>query len=424
MTTNGRGFAQMPYSGVHRFVAHVTDNPLLELMRLLAEAAGLEHSLMIAYLFAMFSIKDRYKRVRGRVDPHLFMEHRIGGISEERASYVHNYLDVCVEEMQHLSLANGLLGELGAAPNLNPHQFPLPADIYPFELNLESLNRKVVAKYLWIEADDTALDPRAHEGHPEEIAFITAVRNELDLGGVGTAPGVPNHVGSVYRRILECLQRSASIGLLPDRFQYQVWFDRLHALQSQGEIAHYNFFKEQFTGVAFNGDETLWADPRSAYYPANMLVRGTAFDGYPDTIADPSARRVALLANMHYWILLMLLDAGYRSQDRFIRYKAIDGMTQCLWHLGMYLAHQWGVGLPFDQLGRNYGIGRDRDLALQIVRQYVQEARTHMEALSEDNLLPPGYNKAVLQKLYDALPTAGPELPSGVGWTAYLPVLE
>ena len=61
---------------------------------------------------------------------------------------------------------------------------------------------------------------------------------------------------------------------------------------------------------------------------------------------------VAMLANMHYWLLLMLLDASYRDQDRAPRYKAIDGMTECLWHLGLELAARWDVGLPFDQLGR------------------------------------------------------------------------
>jgi hypothetical protein len=416
MMPNTRGFAQAPYIGVHRFVAHVTDNPLLELMRLVAEAAGLEHSLMIAYLFAMFSIKDRYEHVRGRVGPNLFMEHRMGGIPEERTDYHHNYLDVCIEEMQHLSLANGLLGELGAAPNLNPHQFPLPADIYPFELKFESLSKRVVANYLWIEADDTALDPHAHAGNEPELRFIRAVLQELGVGSV------PNHVGSVYRRILDCFQKSAK--MLPDGFQYQLWLDRLHALQGQGEIAHYNFFKEQFTGVAFGSDETIWNDPRSADYPADELFHGTAFDGYQDTIPDLSARRVALLANMHYWILLILLDAGYRSQDRFIRYKAIDGMTQCLWHLGMHLARRWKVGLPFDRVGRNYGIGRDRDMTLQIARLYVQEAQTQMGELSNDQLLPPGYNQGTLEKLHDALPATGPTLPSGVGWTAYVPVLE
>jgi hypothetical protein len=75
-------------------------------------------------------------------------------------------------------------------------------------------------------------------------------------------------------------------------------------------------------------------------------------------------------------------------------------------------------------VGRNYGIGRDRDMTLQIARLYVQEAQTQMGELSNDQLLPPGYNQGTLEKLHDALPATGPTLPSGVGWTAYVPVLE
>jgi Ferritin-like len=97
------------YRGYHRFARRAeTSNPYLELIRVLSEAAALEHSLMVAYLFAMFSIKDRYSPVRGDVTLSLFMEHRIGGQPEDPvADADHSWLAVCTEEMQHLSLANG-----------------------------------------------------------------------------------------------------------------------------------------------------------------------------------------------------------------------------------------------------------------------------------------------------------------------------
>jgi hypothetical protein len=396
------------YPGTHRFTSdRETADPYLELLRLLAEAAGIEHSLMLAYLFAMFSIKDQYSDVRGHIKLSLFMDHRTSGQpSVSGQDDDHTYLELCTQEMQHLSLVNGLLGELGAAPNLMPHQFPLPADIYPFDIDLESLSRRVVAKYLWIEADNVALDPAQHEGHEEEKKFIREVL--CLLPEVGERPA---HVGSIYRRILERFKESWEKGLLPDDFPYGAWHDRLRALQFQGEITHYMFFKSQFTGEAFGGNASIWRD--GPKFPANHLFRGTAFPDYPDTIVDQHARAVAKLSNLHYWILLMLLDASYRAQDRGFRYKAIDGMTQCLWHLGLALARQWGVGMPFDQLGRNYAVGRDRKLSLHIIRRYSMEAIRVMNDLDGDGLLPPEYDRTVLPRLkrsiesggdYDAIP--------------------
>jgi hypothetical protein len=390
------------YPGAHRFTAHrETENPYLELLRMLAEAAGIEHSLMIAYLFAMFSIKEQYSKVRGDVTLHLFMEHRTAGrptVDDPKDD--HDYLELCTEEMQHLRLVNGLLGELGAAPNLMAHQFPLPADLYPFPLDLECLSRNLVAKYLWIEADNVALDPAAHVDNCQEERFIREV-----LGVLSQPPNLPVHVGSIYRRILARFEEASEQRLLPNGFPYSVWHDRLRALQFQGEIAHFNFFRDQFTGEAFGGDASIWQP--GPKFPANVLFRGTAFRDYPDTIPCEEARRVAWFANLHYWILLMSLDAGYREQDRAPRYKAVDCMTQCLWHLGLTLAERWRVGMPFDQLGRNYGVGRDRKLCLHIVRQYATEALGVMNYLDLSNLLPERYDRAMLPQLIRSIESQG-----------------
>jgi hypothetical protein len=389
------------YPGMHRFVRErETADPYLELLRLLSEAAGIEHSLMLAYLFAMFSIKEQYHRVRGDLTLSLFMDHRTSGqptIPSQQSD--HSYLELCTQEMQHLGLVNALLGELGSAPNLMPHQFPLPADIYPFEIDLESLSRSVVAKYLWIEADNVALDPAQHQGHKDELTFIEAVLALLPV------KDRPTHVGSIYRRILHRFKEARDKKLMPADFPYNAWHDRLRALQFQGEITHYMFFKGQFTGKAFGSDASVW-EP-GPQYPANRLIRGTAFPDYPDTIRNGEAREVAKLANLHYWILLMLLDVSYRAQDRGPRYKAIDSMTQCLWHLGLWLARRWGVGLPFDQLGRNYGVGRDRSLSLHIIRRYATDAIGLMGDLDERGLLPDKYDRSVLQRLKRSIEPKG-----------------
>ena len=54
-------------------------DPYLELVHLLTEGAALEHALMIAYLYGLFSIKDRYAAVRGDLSTRSYLEHSPAG---------------------------------------------------------------------------------------------------------------------------------------------------------------------------------------------------------------------------------------------------------------------------------------------------------------------------------------------------------
>ena len=96
-------------------------------MRLLQEAAGLEHLLMVQYLYAAFSIKEEYVGVRGSMGAQYYVDN------------VHTDLfGVAIEEMQHLDMVNTFLVNLGAAPNLIAQEFPFVCDIYPFALELKT----------------------------------------------------------------------------------------------------------------------------------------------------------------------------------------------------------------------------------------------------------------------------------------------
>ena len=116
----------------------------LELIRLLKEATEIEHSLLVQYLYATFSIKsDRYPRLVGRGD-------RMPGKSRD-------LLGVAIEEMDHLDTVNRFLVELGSAPNLERQDFPYEHTIYPFPLNLEPLSLQSLAKYIYVEASKPRL---------------------------------------------------------------------------------------------------------------------------------------------------------------------------------------------------------------------------------------------------------------------------
>ena len=375
------------------------NDPYLELLRLLTEAAVLEHSLMVSYLYAMFSIKDDYAKVRGNVNGRSFLKHDMSGQGEELEHEFHSFLDVALEEMQHLGLVNALLGELGAAPNLTPHGFPLSADIYPFPLEPAWLSREVAARYMWIEADDHALDPGWKHSHKQR-RLIVEVRRILGIG-----PDVPAHLGSVYGTIVDyaLIVAHEPPAFLPPTFPWGKWIDRLTAIRYQGEMAHFNFFSDVFSGLAFGGDEKIWDDAGATAFPTRPLLRGTAYRGRPDTLCEP-ARSIAWLANLHYWIVLMLLDVTYRGLDRRMRYKAIDSMTQALWWLGLDLAAR-NAGMPFDPLGPTYAMGRDAQASIAIVRRYAREAERFARALAAQGNLPAGYDLRVFAPLLAGLGT-------------------
>ena len=128
-------------------------DPYLELVHLLTQAAGLEHSLMASYLYAAFSLKPQYAKIRGDVSDELFGLHRLDGGLDSDLEQHHTLLAVAVEEMQHLGSVNEFLTVLGAAPVLTPHAFPMSADIYRFSIDLPSLTQPVAATFLWVEAE-------------------------------------------------------------------------------------------------------------------------------------------------------------------------------------------------------------------------------------------------------------------------------
>jgi hypothetical protein len=384
------------------------EDPYLELVHLLTEAAALEHALMIAYLYGLFSIKDRYAAVRGDLSTRSYLEHSPAGRGGVTVlEHKDTFLDVALEEMQHLSLVNRFLADLGAAPNFAPHEFPFTSDLYPFDIELRALDQYVAATYLWIEADASALS--LHPPDPagaESKAFIKHVRAVLKKGSRRYAE-MPideeqvNHVGSLYHRIVEYTQHVAAKppGFLSAEFPWGEWEAKMNWIMFQGELTHYRFFRSVFTGEAFGSDESIWK--AGARFPAHHFKMQTAYTARPHSIRDEKVRRVAWLADLHYWIILSLLDLAYRAKGftplfgaakLAFQYRAIDNMTMGLWVLGGHLADVYGTGVPFDSIGPNYDLGRSHEHSVYIVQRLIAEAQRCAEVLDKDHLLPKAFD--------------------------------
>src|SRR5262245_27697615 len=94
------------------------------LIYMLCEAAELEHGIMIQYLFAAFSLKQRE-------DEGLTSE-ELETVTRWRRVVSH----VAAEEMLHLALVHNVLSAIGASPHFARPNLPAPARHYPAGVNL------------------------------------------------------------------------------------------------------------------------------------------------------------------------------------------------------------------------------------------------------------------------------------------------
>jgi len=326
-------------------------DPYIELLRLLHQAAEIEHALMIQYLYATFSIKPAYAAVAGSGAPSAT-----------------DLLGVAVQEMQHLGKVNQLLVTLGAAPTLIREDFPYEPDIYPFRFNLEPLSRASVAKYTWTEAPAGATDIR-NARTAGERAFCRDLERALGPGSR------PNYIGTLYDTVIaraEELIATQDAGL-PN---LKPWVGELHRIKDEGEVGHYRFFKSVFLGThkGFGTGRNVWdrsqTDP---LYPAYRLpVNPTAYLGHDHQMREPQVRDLAWLGDLHYWILLTLLSLGYStgSQEHIALAKA--HMMGAFWSLARKLA-SLGAGMPFDPLALGCAPGVSRESNTRLLSRLLDE---------------------------------------------------
>ena len=327
-------------------------DPYIELLRLLRDATEIEQALLLQYLYAAFSVKPQYEKLVGYGDPN-----------------ANTLLGVAIQEMQHLSVVNGFLVALGGAPNLLVQEFPFDPDIYPFTFNLEPLSRPALAKYVFAEAMPGVLDWE-EEPKGSDVAFVNAVWSLL-------GPGARvNHLGSLYMQIIMVTQELETAGIsgLP---ALTPWIAKLEAVMKQGEVDHYQFFRSVFMGVheAFKGQPDIWGlSPLNSAYPVMPIeTNPSAYVGHPHQIRNPTALSIAWLGNLHYWIVLCLLDLYFRKNSATMLTLAEIHMQGPLWSIGRHLP-TLGVGLPFDPLGTGYAPGRDSVWNGQFVSHLLGEA--------------------------------------------------
>ena len=351
----------------------------VELIRLLREASEVEHALMAQYLYGAFSLKPAYASIAGYGSPNS-----------------NDLLGVAIQEMQHLGQVNALLMALDASPHLIRQDFPYQPDIYPFEFNLEPLTQASLAKYVYTEAPVNGLK-RSKVSSPSDHQFL----DQLDrvLGGSTR----PNHVGSLYDRIIQTLQEY--ISTTPKRSaEMKPWLAKLEEIKREGEDNHFLFFKSLFLGTheGFKGHKNIWSlAPNDPAYPSLPLaINPSAFVGHPNQIKDPLALSLAWLGNLHYWTILLLTDAAYSDADHTYIDLAKQQMMGPFLSLARHLP-TLGVGMPCEPLSTGYAPCRTTAARLRFVSSMVGESNQLAQQLKDR--LPADYPLAVGEAMMSTL---------------------
>jgi hypothetical protein len=128
-------------------------------------AAEIEHSLMVQYLFAAYSLGGTAAAIRHEREVRQWQE-RILGIAQE--------------EMGHLLTVQNVLILLGAPLSFDRQDYPWDSEFYPFTFHLRRLTLGSLAAYVCAESP-----PNWRSADREEIRAAATIANHAEVNGVG-----------------------------------------------------------------------------------------------------------------------------------------------------------------------------------------------------------------------------------------------
>src|SRR6476661_11200275 len=295
----------------------------------LGKAAELEHLIMLQYLFAAFSLKQRVSE----------------GITAEQLEAIQGWrktlFSISEQEMLHLALVQNLLTAVGAAPRLTRPNFPMPAYSYPAGVRIELLpfGEAALRHFAFLERPDgmdvedaeafAAIEQAVALPHDEEDEIVPHLQ-EFDT------------IGQLYRSIQAGLEYLAG-KLGPERLfigpvdaqateQHFRWEElvavtdvasaqrAIDTIVEQGEGARGEWRDAYFGRLLGILDEYLaikLADP--SFEPTRPVVAANVRQqatGVPmPLITDPGTTRCMDLLNVVYEVLLQLLSRYFAHTD-------------------------------------------------------------------------------------------------------------
>jgi len=295
----------------------------------LGKAAELEHLIMLQYLFAAFSLKQRVSE----------------GITAEQLEAIQGWrktlLSIGEQEMLHLALVQNLLTAVGAAPRLARPNFPMPAYAYPAGVRIELLpfGEAALRHFAFLERPE-GMDVADAEGFEAIEQAVALPHDETDE----IVPHLEEFdtIGQLYRSIragLEDLQDRlgaerlfigpANAQATAEHFRWDELVavtdlasarQAIDTIVEQGEGALGEWRNAHFGRLLAVLDEYLalkTADP--GFEPARPVVaanvRPQATGVAMPLITDPGTTRTMDLLNVVYEVLLQLLSRYFAHTD-------------------------------------------------------------------------------------------------------------
>jgi hypothetical protein len=284
-----------------------------DLVALLGAAAEVEHSLMVQYLFAAFSLKQS-------------TDEQLTDTQMIRVSHWEKLiLAVARQEMEHLGLVANLLTAVGAAPRLTRPAFPYPTSLYGHEMELTRFSQATVERFVCFEQPAVGGDPRlcppvpgpTVPGPTSVVALYEAIRSgfqtlaaqpeplflvggEHQLGGKALGTDFPRvgAMGGGYDVFMSTVVDLPSALEVIDRI-----IEQGEAAEVGGDEGHF----AAFTRVLKEDTALRRADP--SFEPARPVVPNpTTEPGRgASSLTDPVARAVAGLFDASYRTMLRVL---------------------------------------------------------------------------------------------------------------------
>jgi hypothetical protein len=183
------------------------------LIMLLHIGAELEHSLMVQYLYAAYSLNDQTGSARQR---------------QKVGEWRNLLLTVAKEEMGHLLTVQNLLCLLGGPVCFKRSNFPTDTPYLPFPFRLEPVSTKSLAWYVYAEApEDWQTLLRTHSRN-RRMRVEEDIRMVAKMVGDEVVAGHAHTVGQVYGRILDVISDTARIpdsAFRADTYAHQASWD-------------------------------------------------------------------------------------------------------------------------------------------------------------------------------------------------------
>ena len=295
----------------------------------LGKAAELEHLVMLQYLFAAASLKQRAEE----------------GLTSQALTAVQRWrstlLEIGAQEMLHLALVQNLLTAVGAAPRFARPNFPMPAYAYPAGVRIELLpfSEPALRHFAFLERPD-GMDVEDADGFDAIEQAVALPHDEGDE----IVPHLQEFdtIGQLYRSIgagLEHLDErlgSSRLFVGPPTAQateeHFRWAElvavtdlataqqAIDTIVEQGEGARGEWRDAHFGRLLGILDEYLAfkaADP--GFEPARPVVaanvRPQPTGVVVPLITDPGTARAMDLLNVAYEVLLQLLSRYFAHAD-------------------------------------------------------------------------------------------------------------